>query len=59
MNKHLASAKKFVADHRVALAVTVTTIVLTTVHVKVIAQHNEFLKENDLFDQFYAMSEDD
>lgn len=58
MNKHLAAAKKFVSDHRVAIAVAATTIVLTAVHVKVIDQHNEFLKENDLFDKFYSEDED-
>jgi hypothetical protein len=59
MNKHLASAKKFVVDHKVAIAVTVTTIVLSTVHVKVIANHNDFLEKHDLLEEFYAMNEED
>jgi len=57
MNKHLAAAKKFVADHRVALAVTATTIVLSAAHIKIIAQHNEFLAEHDLLDTFYALED--
>jgi len=58
MNK-IATAKKFVARHRVAIAVTATTIVLTAVHMKIVDNTNEFLREHDLFDEFYAMNEED
>jgi hypothetical protein len=58
MNK-IATAKKFVARHRVAIAVTATTIVLTAVHMRIVDDTNEFLKEHDLFDEFYAMNEED
>jgi len=58
MNKHLNTAKKFVARHRVAIAVTATTIVLTAVHVKIVANTNEFLEEKGLLEEFYALDED-
>lgn len=57
--KSKLAAKKFVSDHRVAIAVTATTLVLTAAHLKIIAQHNEFLDDHDLLDTFYALSEED
>lgn len=59
MKNKLATAKKFVSDHRVAIAVTATATLLIATHVRVIAGHNEFLKEHELFDEFYAMTEED
>lgn len=52
------SVKKFVRDHKTTLAVTATTIVLTAVHIKIIDNHNEFLKEHDLLDTFYSFDEE-
>lgn len=58
MNK-ITAAKNFVSRHRVALAVTATAIVLTTAHVKIIAQHNDFLADHDLLNTFYSFDEED
>ena len=58
MNKTLATAKKFVADHKVAIAVTVTTAACLTLNRIALKQHNDFLKENGLYDAFYALDED-
>jgi hypothetical protein len=53
----IESAKNYVRDHKVALAVTVTAIVGTAVHVRIIHDHNEFLKDHDLFDAYYETDE--
>lgn len=49
----------FVKKHRVSIAVTATSIFWMYVMSKSAASFNEFLKENDLFDTYYAMSEID
>jgi hypothetical protein len=54
MNKKLATAKKFVAEHKVAIAIAATTAICVVAHVSVIKQHNNFLKEHNLLDAFYA-----
>ena len=57
MNKNLARAKKFDTDHKVAIAVTATTIVLSAAHMAIIKQHNDFLADHDLLDTFYALED--
>lgn len=57
MNKTVATAKKFVAKHKVAIAVTITTAVCVTVNQIAMKQHNDFLKEHDLYDTFYDLDE--
>jgi hypothetical protein len=47
----------FVSKHRVAIAVTVTSIAWITLMARNAAAWNEFLKEHNLFDEFYAMNE--
>lgn len=53
-----ARTNKFVSDHRVAIAVTVTAAATTAVLMKVrnadIARLNEFLDEHDLLEKFNA-----
>lgn len=57
MKTKLASAKKFVQTHKTAIALgTVATGIIVLQH-KGIKSLNEFLKENDLFDTYYAMDE--
>lgn len=46
--------KTFVQKHKTALAVVATTIVCAAIAKKGLEQHNEFLKEHDLYDTFYA-----
>lgn len=52
------SSKKFVNDHRVAIAVTITSIVCVAAHVAVIKVHNDFLEEKGLLDEYYQTEED-
>lgn len=49
----LVSAKNFVAKHRVALAITATAVTCLAVNQRALKQHNEFLKEKGLYDEFY------
>lgn len=58
MNKTVATAKRFVVRHKVAIAVVVTTAVCVKMNNIALKQHNDFLKENDLYDAFYADVED-
>lgn len=52
------STKKFVEDHRVAIAVTITTVICLVVHVKTIGNLNDFLEEKGLLDEFYPLEEE-
>ncbi len=58
VKKTAAATKKFVADHKVALAVIATAACCLTFQVKVMSAHNDFLKERGLYDEFYADPED-
>lgn len=54
-NKSVASIKKFWADNKTrilttALVITSTAVVLQRGGLK---QHDDFLKEHDLYDEFY------
>lgn len=51
-------SQKFVVDHKVALAVTATAATCIAVHVKVIRNTNERLKEMGIsLDEFYKIAE--
>ena len=56
MNK-INSLKKFVADHKVGIAIAVTAVTTATICIALnqtaVKQWNNFLQENDLFDKFY------
>lgn len=52
--KAVARTKKFVADHKTALTVAATTAVCFAVHRVAINQHDDFLKEHDLYEEFYT-----
>jgi len=52
MNK-IATAKKFVVKHKVAIAVVSTAVICMYINRAALKQHNEFLKEHDLYDVFY------
>lgn len=45
--------KQFVIDHKVAIAVTATTVVCLALNKMALKDHDNFLKENDLYDAFY------
>lgn len=57
MKNKFNSTKKFVSDHRVAIAVTVTTSVLVALQIRNASILNDFLKEHDLFDEYYFSEE--
>jgi hypothetical protein len=62
MNEKLAvaaaSAKNFVIRHKTKIAVTAAVVATATASIALnrsaIKQHDEFLKEHDLYDKFYA-----
>lgn len=59
--KKLTSAKNFVVSHKTAIlvvAVTVLTVAVATQQAG-LNQHNDFLKEKNLRDEFYAMNDDE
>jgi hypothetical protein len=45
--------KTFVQKHKTALAVTATVIVCAAISKAGMKQHDDFLKEHDLYDTFY------
>lgn len=53
LKKVTASSKKFVAKHRVAIAVAATTVVLAKVNRMALKQHDDFLREHGLYDEYY------
>ena len=57
MEKKTDSVKKFVAKHRVAIAVTATATLAAVAHIAIIKQHNDFLEEHDLLDEYYKFEE--
>lgn len=60
MNKKLASVKNFVENNKnVIIAMSIVTpIVIVVAQHAAIVSHNEFLKENDLYDTYYADTEE-
>lgn len=54
MNSKLASAKNFVARHKVAIAASAVGITIIALQHKGIQSLNEFLKENDLYEKYYT-----
>jgi hypothetical protein len=51
------SAKNYVRKHRVAVAVVATTVVCGAINRAALKQHNEFLKEEGLYEEFYTPEE--
>lgn len=58
VRKSLRSTKNFVEKHKVAIAVTGTAVTCLYLNRLALQQHNDFLKENGLYDAFYALAED-
>ena len=52
------STKQFVKQHRVGIAVVATSIFWIKAMSNVAAQHNEFLEEKGLKEEFYATNEE-
>jgi len=59
MKKQIASVKKFWADNKTKILATTTVLsVLVAVGMRAgLDQHDEFLKEHDLFDEYYRPEE--
>lgn len=51
--------KSFIERHKVGLAVTGTAIIAVVVNRAALRQHDEFLKEKDLYDEFYTPSDEE
>jgi hypothetical protein len=45
----------FVRRHKVAVAIVGTAVICIYINRQALAQHNDFLMEKGLFDEFYAM----
>ena len=50
--------KNFIERHKVAIAVTTTTVACVVVNRIALKQHDEFLREHDLYDEFYSDPEE-
>jgi hypothetical protein len=48
------STKNFVVRHKTAVAVATTVLVLQACNRKALDQHDQFLKEHDLYNEFYT-----
>jgi hypothetical protein len=57
VKKIASAAKKFVVANKVELAVATTLAVCVVVHCRIIKEHNDFLKEHDLFDAYYPLED--
>ncbi|MDQ3398872.1 MAG: hypothetical protein M3511_14110 [Deinococcota bacterium] len=57
LKQKLASAKEFARNHKTALTVVATATPLLALVMRNAKVTNEFLKEHDLFDEFYQMDE--
>lgn len=51
--------EKFVQKHKVALAVGGTIIVMGAIYRVALKQHDDFLKEHDLYEEYYTPEEAD
>jgi hypothetical protein len=54
MNEKLVSLKKFVVRHKVPFAVVATVLTYHYINVQGLKQHNDFLKEHNLYTEFYT-----
>lgn len=61
MNEKLATVKNFVVRNQTKILVTVAAVATTATVIQQIGikQHNDFLKEHDLYEEFYALDEDE
>ena len=59
MKKKLIAAKNFVERHKTGIAVVGTAAAATYIHIRVIAEHNEFLEKKGLLEEYYHMDEED
>lgn len=48
------AVKKFVRKHKTAIAVVTTAAICITINRMALKQHDNFLKERGLYDEFYT-----
>lgn len=53
------TSKNFVATHRVAIAFTAGASLGIVLNKLALSQHDEFLKEHGLYDEFYTPTDDE
>ena len=58
MKEKIQTVKKFVAKHKVALAVTGTAATCLTLNRLALKQHDDFLREKGLYEEFYLAEEE-
>lgn len=59
IKKAAVSTKKFVYKHRVAITATVTTAICLKLNQMALADHDNFLKEEGLYEKFYTPSDEE
>jgi hypothetical protein len=57
MEQRFAQAKEFVKKHRVAVAIVSTASVCLTLNRYALKQHDDFLKEKGLYNEYYYLDE--
>jgi hypothetical protein len=59
MNKKLASVKNAVVANKTRILVTATVIAtaVAAIEVRAIKQHNDFLKEKGLYEEYYTVED--
>lgn len=57
VKKTVVSTKNFVVRHKTAVAVAVTATVCLALNRSALNQHDEFLKEHGLFEEYYTPEE--
>lgn len=58
IKKIAARSKEFVVDHKVGVAVVLTSAFWIKTMANTAKVHNDFLKEHGLYDEFYQTFED-
>lgn len=53
MKKIVVSTKRFVAKHKVAIAVTATIIVMAKLNKLALSEHESFMQEHGILDLYY------
>ena len=51
--------RNFIEKHKVAIAVVTTAAAGVVVNRMVLKQHDEFLREHDLYDAYYTVTDDE
>jgi hypothetical protein len=59
IEKAVASTKKFVHNHKVAIAVTVTAAAGLALNKRNMNVFDDFLKEHDLYDEYWNAEDED